>query len=189
MLTATALTIQAAGAALSGASLLGQEKRGEAAELIDGLSDEELGGDLNAITHLALAEMYLDQFEAARRHADRAMTIYRATGQSGYLPLITAMLGTSLWIRGRPLEAVRVLDGAVEAARLVDDAHGLSWALFNLADAASAAGDPELALSAAEEAGSSQSRSSPDQFAHTQGARSPWRFFTKVTPRKPRTYS
>ena len=151
VLTATALTIQAAGAAMSGASLIGQEKRDEAAGLIDGLSDEELGGDLNAITHLALAEMYLDHFEAARRHAERAMSIYRATGQSGYLTLITAMLGTSLWIRGRPLEAVGVLDGAVEAARLVDDGHGLSWALFNLADAAAAAGDLELALSAAEE--------------------------------------
>ena len=150
VLTATALTIQAAGAAMSGASLIGQEKRDEAAGLIDGLSDEELG-DLNAITHLALAEMYLDHFEAARRHAERAMSIYRATGQSGYLTLITAMLGTSLWIRGRPLEAVGVLDGAVEAARLVDDGHGLSWALFNLADAAAAAGDLELALSAAEE--------------------------------------
>jgi DNA-binding CsgD family transcriptional regulator/tetratricopeptide (TPR) repeat protein len=151
VLTATALTIQAAGAALSGESLLGQEKHDEAAALIDGLSDAELGGDLNAMTHLALAEMYLDHFEAARRHADRAMSIYRATGQSAYLTLITAMLGTSLWIRGRPLEAVGVLDGAVEAARLVDDAHNLSWALFNLADAASAAGDLELALSAAEE--------------------------------------
>ena len=151
VLSATALAIQAAGAALSGASALGQEKRDEAAVLIDGLSDEELGGDLNAITHLALAEMYLDHFEAARRHADRAMSIYRATGQSDYLTLIAAMLGTSLWIRGRPLDAVGVLDGAVEAGRLVDDAHGLSWSLFNLADAAAAAGDLELALSAAEE--------------------------------------
>src|SRR3954452_4216548 len=151
VLTATALAIQAAGAALSGASALGHEKRDDAAGLIDGLSDEELGGDLNAVTQLALAEMYLDQFESARRHAERAMSIFRVTGQSGHLALITAMLGTSLWIRGRPVEAMGVLDGAVEAARLVDDAHGLSWALFNLADAASAAGDLDLALSAAEE--------------------------------------
>jgi hypothetical protein len=49
-------------------------------------------------------------------------------------------------------EAGEVLDGAIAAARLVDDPQGLSWNLFNRSYAAFAAGDIDLALSTAIEA-------------------------------------
>ena len=48
-------------------------------------------------------------------------------------------------------ESGEVLDGAVEAARLVGNVHGLAWNLLNRAMAAFAAGDIELALTVAEE--------------------------------------
>ena len=48
------------------------------------------------------------------------MTIGRATGQGDLFPVIFAMLGMALWIQGRVAESVEVMDGAVEAARLVD---------------------------------------------------------------------
>ena len=62
------------------------------------------------------------------------------------------MLGGSLWVQGRMAESGEVLDGAIAAARLVDNVQGLAWNLFNRSYAAFAAGDIELALATAEEA-------------------------------------
>ncbi len=62
------------------------------------------------------------------------------------------MLGGSLWVRGRMAEAGEVLDGAIAAARLVDNPQGLAWNLFNRSYAAFAAGDIDLALATAIEA-------------------------------------
>jgi DNA-binding CsgD family transcriptional regulator len=56
-----------------------------------------------------------------------------------------------LWIQGRPLEAGELFDGAVEAARLVGNTQSLAWNLFNRSYAALAAGNIDLALTAAEE--------------------------------------
>ena len=49
-------------------------------------------------------------------------------------------------------EAGEVLDGAIAAARLVDNPQGLAWNLFNRSYAAFAAGDIDLALATAKEA-------------------------------------
>ncbi|HSM16094.1 MAG TPA: helix-turn-helix transcriptional regulator, partial [Gemmatimonadales bacterium] len=62
-----------------------------------------------------------------------------------------AMLGASLWVLGKPLEAGEVFDGAVEAARLAGNVQNLAWNLFNRSIAALAAGDVSLALATAEE--------------------------------------
>jgi DNA-binding CsgD family transcriptional regulator len=48
--------------------------------------------------------------------------------------------------------AGEVLDGAIAAARLVDNSQGLAWNLFNRSYAAFAAGDIDLALETAKEA-------------------------------------
>jgi DNA-binding CsgD family transcriptional regulator len=61
------------------------------------------------------------------------------------------MLGVSLWVLGRPLEAEELFDGAVEAARLSDNVQNLLWNLFNRSLAALAAGDLDVALATAEE--------------------------------------
>jgi DNA-binding NarL/FixJ family response regulator len=66
------------------------------------------------------------------------------------VPLITANLGTAYWVTGRPWEAIEVLDGAVEAARLVDNAQDLVWTLFNSAYAWLAAGELDAAFARAE---------------------------------------
>jgi DNA-binding NarL/FixJ family response regulator len=79
------------------------------------------------------------------------LAIGRATGQGDVFPLIFPMLGMALWVRGRMAESGDLLDGAVEAARLLDNVQGLAWNLLNRAMAASAAGDVELALATAEE--------------------------------------
>ena len=150
-LTAAALAVRACGAALSGTAAEAQAQCEEAAQLVDRLSDEELARRLDALVYLATAEQYLDHFEPSGRHGQQAMTIGRATGQGDLFPLMYATLGTALWVQGRVAESVEVLDGAVEAARLVDSDHGLAWILFNRSFAAFAAGDLQGASATAEE--------------------------------------
>ena len=151
-LIAATLAIRAAGAALSGAIDEAQAHREQAAKLVDTLTDDELARRLDTLFHLATAEVNLDHFEDVCQHTERALRIGRATGQGDLFPIILPMLGTSLWLQGRVAESVDVLDGAVEAARLLDNPHGLVWNLLNRSLAGFAAGDIDLALTIGEEA-------------------------------------
>jgi DNA-binding NarL/FixJ family response regulator len=119
--------------------------------MVDGLSDDELARNLGGLVHLATAEMYLDLFEHSGRHAGRALEVGRATGQGDLFPLIFPMLGTSLWVQGRMAESAEVFDGAIEAARLLDNGQVLAWNLFNRSFGAIAAGDVDLALATSRE--------------------------------------
>jgi DNA-binding CsgD family transcriptional regulator/tetratricopeptide (TPR) repeat protein len=150
-LVAAALGVRALAGALSGVIPDARAHRDDAAALIDALGDDELARRLDALVHLATADMYLDRFDASGRHAERALGIGRATGQGDLFPLIYPMLGTALWMQGRVAESGEVLDGAVEAARLVDNLQGVAWNLFNRTFAAIAAGDVQIALATAEQ--------------------------------------
>jgi DNA-binding CsgD family transcriptional regulator len=123
----------------------------EATELVDELSDEEAARRLNTLAHLTAADVWLDRYPAATRHARRALEICRRTGQGEQFPLIVQMLGVSLWVQGKPLEAEELFEGAVEAARLSDNVQNLLWNLFNRSLAALAVGDLDVALATAEE--------------------------------------
>jgi DNA-binding NarL/FixJ family response regulator len=151
-LNAAAQAIRALASAVSGRAAEGQPYSADAATLIDGLTDDQLDRRLDALAHLATAEFYLENFAGAGTHADRALRIGRAIGKGDLFPLIVPMLGGSLWVRGRMAEAGEVLDGAIAAARLVDNPQGLAWNLFNRSYAAHAAGDIDLALATAKEA-------------------------------------
>lgn len=150
-LLAAALAVRTWAEAVTGAGREAQTNCDAATELIDALSDEELAQQLSALAYLASADLFLDRFEAATRHARRALDIARATGQGELFPMVVAMLGGSLWVQGRPLEAGEVFDGAVEAARLAGNAQSLAWNLFNRSFAALVAGDVDLALATAQE--------------------------------------
>jgi DNA-binding CsgD family transcriptional regulator len=150
-LLAAALAVRAWGGAMAGDGEQAQTHCDEATELVDRLSDEEAARRLDALAHLTGADVYLDRFPAATRHGQRALEIGRATGQGELFPLVVQMLGTSLWVQGRPLEAEEHFDGAVEAARLVGNVPSLAWTLFNRSLAALAAGDLEVALATGEE--------------------------------------
>lgn len=151
-LIAAALAIRALSAAVGGRAAEGLAHRAEAAVLIDGLADDELAGRLDALAHLATAEFYLDHFAEVGPHAERALRIGRTSGKGELFPLVVPMLGGSLWVQGRMAEAGEVLDGAIAAARLVDNVQGLAWNIFNRSYAAFAAGDIDLALATADEA-------------------------------------
>jgi len=150
-LLAAALAVRAWAGAVAGDGERAQTHCDEATELVDELSDEEAARRLDALTHLASADLFLDRFPAATRHAQRALEIGRATGQGDLFPLIVAMLGGSLSVQGKPREAGELLDGAVEAARLAGNVQSLAWNLFNRSFAALVAGDLDVALATAEE--------------------------------------
>jgi DNA-binding NarL/FixJ family response regulator len=150
-LLAAALAVRAWAGAFAGDGEQAQMHCDEATELADELSDQELARRLSALSHLAAADLYLDRFPAATRHAQRALDIGRATGQGYLLPDVVGILGGSLCFQGRPLEAGELFDGAVEAARLAGNVQSLAWNLFNRSFAALVAGDLDVALAAAEE--------------------------------------
>jgi ATP/maltotriose-dependent transcriptional regulator MalT len=150
-LLAAALAARAWAGAFSGDGQRARAHCDEATGLVDQLPDEELARRPDALAHLASADLYLDRFAATTRHAQRAMRICRTAGQGDLFPQVVAMLGGSLWIRGRPRESAEVFDGAVEAARLAGNVWSLAWNLFNRSFAAFAAGDLDVAIDTAEE--------------------------------------
>ena len=150
-LLAAAFSIRAWAGAIAGDGEQAQAHCDEATKLVDELSDEEVARRLNTLAHLTAADAWLDRYPATTRHARRALAICRRTGQGEQFPLIVQMLGASLWVQGKPLEAEELFDGAVEAARLSDNVQNLAWNLFNRSLAALAAGDLDVALATAEE--------------------------------------
>jgi ATP/maltotriose-dependent transcriptional regulator MalT len=150
-LIAAALSVRAWGGAVAGDGERAQKHCDEATELVDHLSDEEMARRLDTLAHLTGADVWLDRYSAATRHARRALEICRRTGQGEQFPLVVQMLGVSLWVQGRPLESEELFEGAVEAARLAGNLLSLAWTLFNRGLAALAAGNLDVALATAEE--------------------------------------
>lgn len=127
-------------------------KADDAAALLDQLSDGEVARRPDGLAYLAAAEFYLDRFDAAVRHARRAVTVGRSTGYTDPFISVFWTLANALWLQGRIDEAASILDDAVEGARLIDNPHGLAWNLVNRSAAAFAAGDMAIATATAEEA-------------------------------------
>jgi DNA-binding CsgD family transcriptional regulator/tetratricopeptide (TPR) repeat protein len=160
-LLAAAVADRAWASAVAGDGEWAQQYCDEATELVDELADDVLARRLDALAHLATADLYVDRFPAAARHARRALEIGRATAQGDLFPLVVAMLGSSLWVQGRPREAERLFDGAVEAARLAGNAQSLARMLFNRSFACLVAGDLDEALATAEESYELEGRMEP----------------------------
>jgi DNA-binding NarL/FixJ family response regulator len=150
-LIARALAVLAHGCALDAAATEAEQHRAEAAALIDALSDAELGSRLDCAVSLAAAELNLERLAEAGAHAERALAIGRATGQSDIVPVLNYCLGWSRRLRGELSSSAELLDGAVESARVSGNALSLAGNLLNRSLTALAAGDLDLALSTAEE--------------------------------------
>jgi ATP/maltotriose-dependent transcriptional regulator MalT len=150
-LTAAAVALLAFGKAASGDTEEAHAHRLEAAALVADLADAELALRLDAAANLAGAELYLDRYEDARAHAERALSTARETAQSEYIPLAYSILGQARLLRGQLVEAGELLDDAVEGARLSGNVQALAGNLVNRSLTALAAGDLETALATAEE--------------------------------------
>jgi DNA-binding CsgD family transcriptional regulator len=150
-LTAAAVALLALGDAMNGATEQAHADRSEAAALVESLSDEELALRLDGAAWLAGAELYMDRFAEAAAHAERALAVSRATGQGELFLVLSQILGRAWFVRGRLAEATELLDGAIDAARLLGNTHALAWNLFNRSVVALAVGDVEIALATARE--------------------------------------
>jgi DNA-binding NarL/FixJ family response regulator/tetratricopeptide (TPR) repeat protein len=150
-LTAAALALLALAESMMGAAERAEADRLEATTLLESLSDDELARRLDAAAWLAGVELYLDQYADADAHATRALAVGRATGQGDLLPVLVQILGAVWRVRGKLVEAGELLDGGIEAARLLGNTQELVWSLFSRSAVALAVGDVELALATAQE--------------------------------------
>jgi ATP/maltotriose-dependent transcriptional regulator MalT len=150
-LTAAAVAVLAFGTAASGATEEAEAHLLEAAALVAELDDAALALRLDAAANVAGAALYLDRYEEAAAHAERALSVARKTGQGEYIPLPYSILGQVRLLQGQLVEAAELLDDAVEGARLSGNVQALAGNLVNRSLTALAAGDLETAIVAAEE--------------------------------------
>jgi DNA-binding CsgD family transcriptional regulator/tetratricopeptide (TPR) repeat protein len=150
-LIAAAAAVVTFAAAANGATIEAHDHRAQTAVLVDSLGDAELAERVDAAVALAGAELYLDRYPDAEHHADRALSVARASGQSEFIPLADSILGQVKLLQGKLTEAADTLDRAVEVARLSGNVQALAGNLTNRSLTALAAGDLELALATAEE--------------------------------------
>jgi DNA-binding NarL/FixJ family response regulator/tetratricopeptide (TPR) repeat protein len=150
-LSAAAVAVLAFASAASGATEKAETHRSQAAALVADLDNAELAHRLDAAANLSGAELYLDRYEEAEAHAERALSVARATGQSEFIPLAYSILGQVKLLRGQLAEAGELLDDAVESARLSGNVQALAGNLVNRSLTALAAGDLGLALATAQE--------------------------------------
>jgi DNA-binding CsgD family transcriptional regulator len=151
-LLATALAMPAFADATTGPADRACSARAEAAALVDELSDDELSHCPDAASWLAAAELYLDLYAEADAHASRAHGLARATGRGDPLFRLYPILPRIWYVRGKLAEAAELLDGAIEAGRLLGSPPALAGNLFNRSVVAVAVGDLDIALATAEEA-------------------------------------
>jgi DNA-binding CsgD family transcriptional regulator len=150
-LTASAAAILAWGTALCGRVAEAETYRAEAAALVDSLSDEEVALRLDAAMNVAGAELYLDRFVDCGTHAERVVSVARATDQPAVAVFAFMLLAWARMLSGDLADGGEMLDAAIEEARLLGNAQSLAGLLLNRSLTALAAGDSELAVSTAEE--------------------------------------
>jgi DNA-binding NarL/FixJ family response regulator/tetratricopeptide (TPR) repeat protein len=149
-LTASAASVLTLACAWGGMTSDAEAAREEAVALVESMSDDELTGRIDAPAYLAAAELYLDRYEETIAHSERALAVGRATGQQ--FPTLVPTLASAYLMRGRLADAIEVIEGGVESARLANNVQDLAWRLYVRSSAALAAGDLDTALSTAEEA-------------------------------------
>ena len=150
-LIAAAAVMPAFAAAMTGPTQTARSLRAHAAALVDELPDDELSLRPDAAGWLAIAEVYLDLYAEADAHASRALGLARASGRGDPLHRLYPVLPRVWYVRGKLAQAAELLDGAIEAGRLLGSPPALAGNLFNRSVVALAAGDLDIALSTAQE--------------------------------------
>ena len=151
-LIAAALAVSVLADSMMGAAEDAEAGHREATAIVDSLSDDELARHLEAPARLAGTELYVGRYAEGEVHATRALAVARSTGQGELLLVLVATLGGLRRMRGKLAEAGELLDGGIEAARVLGNTHALVWTLLGRSAAALHLGDVELALDTSQEA-------------------------------------
>lgn len=151
VLLAAALAMPALAGAMTGPPEHARSRCAEAATAIDALSDNELCRRPDAPSWLAAAELYLDLYRDADTHASRALALARASGRGDPFFRLYPILPRVWFVRGKLAEAADLLEGAIEAERLLGSPPALAGNFFIRSDLALAVGDLDVALATAEE--------------------------------------
>lgn len=141
----------ATAAVLDGRSDEARTIRAEVCKLADSLTDDDVAKEPNYFSVLAVAEYYLDLYQSASAHAERGLAVARSVGRGELIPVLY-WTGVIRAAHGQLDRALSVLDTAVEIARIAEHDTGVAWNLSARSLAASAAGDLNGALAAAQEA-------------------------------------
>src|SRR5262249_14525094 len=139
-LVAAAAVMPAFADAMTGPVETARSRRAQAAALVDELPYEELSLRPDAAGWLAMTGDYLDLYAEADAHASRAL------GQGDPLHRLYPVLPRVWHVRGKLAEAAELLDGAIEAARLLGSPPALAGNLFNRSVVALATGELDIAL-------------------------------------------
>ena len=150
-----ALIARAAAALCAGESAAGRmaEAADHCEEGLHALHDAEpdAGVRLDALSHAAWTESYLERFDDALDHIDMGLAVaYKAGHGRLVVPLVLAK-AYPLSMRGRLPEAAAICEEALESARLTGNPRFLSWALWELGRVCCLAGDLEASIAHCEE--------------------------------------
>ena len=123
-----------------------------AADLMDGMPDDDLAAYLDAVNRLAWAEHLVERDADAVRHAERGIAIARRSGQDQFVPLITGAMALSLLRLGDATRAAQLQEEALETAEVAANGYVISWVLMIAAQIRAEQGDLPGALRLAERA-------------------------------------
>lgn len=119
----------------------------EAAELFDHLADEEVAAHHPGIAiWLGWAEICIERFDDAIRHAERSIAISRARGQRHMTVGLLVVQAEALAWAGRDAELAAVAEAVTEAALLCASDLFLSWAMRVRSQASLRIGDLHAAV-------------------------------------------
>ena len=97
-----------------------------AADLMDGMPDDDLAAYLDAVNRLAWAEHLVERDADAVRHAERGIAIARRSGQDQFVPLITGAMALSLLRLGDATRAAQLQEEALETAEVAANGYVIS---------------------------------------------------------------
>ncbi|MFB4309248.1 AAA family ATPase [Actinomadura sp. GTD37] len=121
-------------------------------QLFSAASDNDFADCLDCFAWLVFAECFLGMYDEALRHAERLVSITRATGQTFVLGYMLAGQSRVLAQLGRLEEAAAVADEATAVGRDLRSQETLAYGLIQQCLTASWTGDHERAMRAGEEA-------------------------------------
>jgi DNA-binding CsgD family transcriptional regulator/tetratricopeptide (TPR) repeat protein len=123
----------------------------EAQAAFGALADYELAEWIYVSFYVGLAALRLERAEDALTHVGRGLDVARMTGQAMTVSPWLAIASRATLMKGELSEALRLADGAIDAALLSADDWRTVWALEADAMAAFWAGDGDRALASARE--------------------------------------